>query len=324
VYIALTAGGGGHTGYAVAIAQRLVNRARLLFILSSGDSWSLKRVNKYGGVVEVPRLRSPDNPVPVMFTLHRFLEAYFKSLRSLPRELNVLVSTGSNLAVAPALAAKTLNKPIVNLECADRIVTPTRTAKLLYYLADVTTVQWEEQLKIYPKALVTGPVYEKPEYEPYSGGYILVTMGTYGFKEFFDNLVKLNYERVVVQTGRVDPGQYRRVKPNWVFFDFDPDIGKWIAGADVVITHPGITALNAALAYRKSVVIVRNPRWVLAARREDAALLAEKLNAVFLEDITTESIERAVREAERRKPPQYPDGAEKLTKILEEITKKSK
>jgi UDP-N-acetylglucosamine--N-acetylmuramyl-(pentapeptide) pyrophosphoryl-undecaprenol N-acetylglucosamine transferase len=324
VFVGLTAGGGGHTGYAIAIAQRLMGKARVFFVVSSGDLWSLKRVLRYGSVLEVPRLRDPDKPLPIIFTLHRFIKAYFKTLRSLPRDLDVLISTGSNLAIAPALAAKTLRKPIINLECGDRLATPTKTAKLLYRVSNITIVQWEEQLKMYPKALVVGPIYEKPEYKPYSGGYILVTMGTYGFKEFFDNLVKLNYERVVVQTGRVDPEQYRRVKPNWVFFDFDPDIGKWIAGADVVITHTGITALNAALAYRKSVVIVRNPRWVLAARREDAALLAEKLNAVFLEDITTESIERAVREAERRKPPQYPDGAEKLTKILEEITKKSK
>lgn len=319
VYVGLTAGGGGHTGYAIAIAQRLVGKANVFFIISSGDLWSLKRVLRYGRVLEVPKLRDPDKPVPIIFTLHKFIKAYFKSLRSLPRDLDVLVSTGSNLAVAPALAVKTLRKPIVNLECGDRLVTPTKTAKLLYRVSNITIVQWEEQLKMYPKAIVTGPIYEKPEYKPYNGGYIFVTMGTYGFKEFFDLFIKLNFEKAIVQTGKVDPELYRRIKPNWVFFNFDPDIGKWIAGADIVITHPGITALNAALAYRKPVIIVHNPKWALAGTREDAILLAKKLNGVFLEEISIKSIEKAIRESENREPPVYPDGAEALVKVIEDI-----
>jgi UDP-N-acetylglucosamine:LPS N-acetylglucosamine transferase len=318
VFVGLTAGGGGHTGYAIAIAQRLVSKAKVFFVVSSGDLWSLKRVLRYGSVLEVPRLRDPDKPLPIIFTLHRFIKAYFKTLRSLPRDLDVLISTGSNLAIAPALAAKTLRKPIINIECGDRLATPTKTAKLLYRVSNITIVQWEEQLKMYPKALVVGPIYEKPEYKPYSGGYILVTMGTYGFKEFFDIFIKLDFERVVIQTGKVNPEPYERIKPNWVFFNFDPDIGKWIAGADIVITHPGITALNAALAYHKPVVIVHNPKWILAGTREDAKLLAEKLNGVFLEEINLENIKKAIKEAENRKPPIYPDGAEILVKILEE------
>jgi UDP-N-acetylglucosamine--N-acetylmuramyl-(pentapeptide) pyrophosphoryl-undecaprenol N-acetylglucosamine transferase len=314
--IGLTAGGGGHTGYAVAIAQRLAGRARLFFFVSAGDKWSIGRVKGLGGLLEVPRLRSPDKLVPAIMTLHRLAAAYLRSLRGMPRGLSLLVSTGSSQAVAPSLAAKTLGKRLLNLECSDRIATPTRTARLLYRFADETLLAWEEQLRFYPRGVVVGPVYEKAEHKPYKGGYVLFTMGTYGYKELFDQVVRLSLEKAVVQTGKIDPEPYRKARPGWVFFDFDPDIGKWIAGADVVVTHPGVTALSAALAYGKPVVIVHNPRWALAGTREDARMLAEKLNGVFLEEMDPPSIMSAIREAESRPPPRYPDGAENIAKLI--------
>ena len=44
---------GGHTGYAVALAQRLHRKAELLFIVPCGDSWTRSRVERFGRVVEV-------------------------------------------------------------------------------------------------------------------------------------------------------------------------------------------------------------------------------------------------------------------------------
>ncbi|MEM1620164.1 MAG: hypothetical protein QXU97_04235 [Fervidicoccaceae archaeon] len=321
--VALTAGGGGHTGYAIAIAQRLLGRAELIFVATDGDSWTERRASRLGRLFSVPRLRSPDDPRPLLLSAGAFARSLARSLRALPRDLGALISTGSNQAVAPALAARLRRAPVLNLECCDRIATTSAAARYLYRLgiASRTLLQWEEQLELYPRGEVVGPVYELPEREPFDGGYVLVTAGTYGYEELFDELLESGLESVVLQTGRVSPAKYAR--PGWVVFDFDPDFGRWLAGARVVVAHPGVTALNAALAYGKPVVVAHNPRWRLSVTREDARLLAEKLNGIFLEKVDARELRRAIEEAEGRRPPSYPEGAARAAEIaLEEAARR--
>ena len=52
VRVVITASGGGHTGYDVALAQRLHGRADLLFIIPRSDKWTRSKVEQYGEVVE--------------------------------------------------------------------------------------------------------------------------------------------------------------------------------------------------------------------------------------------------------------------------------
>ena len=94
-------------------------------------------------------------------------------------------------------------------------------------------------------------------------------------------------------------------------FRFDPDFGKWLADASVVISHLGKTVIDAALTYKKPVVIVPNPEWSLTAGWKDARILAEKVNAVLITKITHTNIYSAIKKAESLKPLSYPDGAEK-------------
>ena len=70
------------------------------------------------------------------------------------------------------------------------------------------------------------------------------------------------------------------------------------------------------MTYHKPVVIVPNPEWRLTAGWEDARILAGKLNAVLVEEITPRSILQAIEEARGRKPPVYPDGAAGLAEEL--------
>ena len=161
--------------------------------------------------------------------------------------------------------------------------------------------------------------YEEPEHEPTDRGYILVSGGTCGHKMLFDAVSELDLENVVLQTGRVDPEPYRRKHPEWKVFRFDPDFGRWLAGASVVVVHQGKTAVDAALTYRKPVVIAPNPELALTSTVEDARMLARKLNAVVVESITPRSILEAVEEAKGREPSLHPNGAEKLSKEILEL-----
>jgi len=312
--ILITASGGGHTGHAVALAQRLVGKANLTFIVSQGDEWSRKKVERYGKIIYIPKLRQPNQSIARIF--YRFPRALVRSFSSINGHFDFFVSGGSNHSIPPAIAAKFKGIPIVNIESSVRFVRPGRTPKLLSYISRITVLQWPEQKKILPRGTYFGPLFEKPEYKVKDEGYILVTGGTYGHKKLFDLIDKLDLENVVLQTGRVNPESYRKRHPDWKIFSFDPEFPRWIAGARLVISHLGKTVIDAALSYRKPVIIVPNPEWSLTAGSEDARYLAEKLNAMLVEDLDIGKLKTAIDEAPSRIPPKYDDGAEKLAQAL--------
>ncbi len=317
VRVIITASGGGHTGYAVALAQRLHGRADILFIIPRNDKWSRSKVERYGEVVEVSKPRGPRDSLGKL--LIRMPRALLESIGHVRGDYDVFVSSGSNHSVPPAIIARLKGLRVYNVESSVRFTRPSLSARWLRPFSHVTVLQWEEQLKLHPNGAVYGPLYEYPEYEPVDKGYILVTGGTYGHKLLFDAISELELENIVLQTGRVDPEPYRKRHPEWVVFQFDPDFGKWLAGASVVVSHLGKTVIDAALTYRKPVVVVPNPEWRLTAGWEDARILARKLNAVFVEDIAPKSLLDAIEEAKKRRPPSYPDGAEKLAREILEL-----
>ncbi len=312
--ITITASGGGHTGYAVALAQHMQGKAEMLFIVPRGDRWTRSKVEPYGKVVEVTKARHPNQPL--LSAIPGLIRAMIESLGAVPRTSRVLVSSGSNHSVPPAYAAKIKGIPVVNIESSVRFTSLSSSFRAIARIAKLNILQWEEQRELFPDGIVVGPLYEKPMYEPRDEGYILVTGGTYGHRQLFEAIDKLDLDNVVLQTGRVDPELYRKKHPSWKIFDFDPDFQRWIAGASVVVTHLGKTVIDSALTYGKPTVIVPNPEWRLTAGWKDAEFLAKKLNAVLVKEISPHSIADAVEEARKRKPPRYENGAEKLAKIL--------
>lgn len=310
VSVGLTASGGGHTGYARAIGLELAGLgASLVFYIRRGDSWSRSRVEGLGRVVETPMPRMYWEPL--WRTLHRWPPAFLEALRKVPGSLSAMVNCGNNHAIPLSFAAWLKGVPVVNVESSVRFSSPGRTQAIVGRFAAVTLVQWEEQLKIHPEAVVVGPLYEPPKYEPRDEGYVLVTAGTMGYRRLFNALLKARLGlRVVLQTGMVDPEPYRAARPDWVVFRFDADFERWLAGASVVVTHfPGKTGMEAALAYRKPVVLVAHPELKLSADVKDGYIYAEKIGAVYLEEPTPRMLEEAVKEAMGREPPRIPSGA---------------
>ena len=119
-----------------------------------------------------------------------------------------------------------------------------------------------------------------------------------------------------MQTGRINPEPYKRKHPDWIVFDYDPDFGRWLAGAKVVITHFGKTAIDAVLSYRKPTIIVLNPEWKYTVGEKDAEILARKLNALLIRSITFNNLEKAIHSAIKITLPNYENGAENLTKFI--------
>jgi UDP-N-acetylglucosamine:LPS N-acetylglucosamine transferase len=69
---------------------------------------------------------------------------------------DVVVSDGAGVAVPFFVVAKLLRISTVYLEVVDRIETRTLTGRLVYPIADLFCVQWEEQLRLYPRAVEVG------------------------------------------------------------------------------------------------------------------------------------------------------------------------
>ena len=313
--VLILAGGGGHTGIAYALAQALHKKVSLSFLAPEGDALSERRLSKFGEVQFLIKPRGPKTQMHIFPV--RLAKAFMDSVRVDFREFDVVVSTGSNFCVPPALLACMRGVPVVNIESLVRFTKPSKTARVLQPFSALTALHWEEQGRLL-RGVVVGPTLCKPEGKSWNGGYILVSGGTFGHRLLFDALSESNLSNVVLQTGRVDPTPYIKKHPEWKVIAFTERFHKLLAGAELVVAHFGGTVLDAAI-YEKPVVLVLNPEWTRTVGIEDAKYLAKKVNAVLVSEINSENLLEAINEARKRRVPTLPDGAENLASMIIEL-----
>jgi len=311
--VLILAGGGGHTGYGYALAQRLYGRANLHFLVPKGDTLSEERLSKFGTVEFLLKPRGAKTPTKEF--IPKLAKAFAEAFKKISNEFDAVVSTGSNFCIPPSFFAWMKGIPLINIESSVRFTKASKTALLLQPFSAITALQWEEQKKILKKGVVVGPLLPKPEIEPWNGGYILVTGGTLGHKQLFDAILESKLDNVVLQTGKVNPEPYRKRHPEWKVIEHSTKFYELVAGADVVVTHFGSTILEA-LIYGKPTIIVPNPEWTRTAGIEDAKRLAEKVNAVLVSEITLDSLLDALKEVKGRTRLKFHDGAQTLADII--------
>ena len=304
----ILAGGGGHTGYAYALAQALHGKVPMTFLVPEGDQLSERKLQKFGSVRFLIKARGPTTPTHEF--AYRLAKAFVDSAAQTSSIFDVVVSTGSNFCIPSAITAWIRGIPIINIESSVRFTKASKTVRLLQPLSKMTALQWEEQKKLLD-GVVVGPLLPKPEVDPWNGGYVLVTGGTYGHRILFDTLAKTDLHNVVLQTGRVDPKPYIEKHPEWKVITLTERFHELVAGAELVVTHFGSTVLEATV-YRKPIVLVPNPEWTRTAGMEDAEYLAKKVNAVLIHIINLEMLLNALDEAKKRTVPMLPRGAENL------------
>jgi len=71
----------------------------------------------------------------------------------------VIVSTGTHTAVPICYIGKLFGSKIIFIETFANRTTKTLSGKLVYPIADTFIVQWEDMLKLYPKAIYAGWIY---------------------------------------------------------------------------------------------------------------------------------------------------------------------
>ncbi len=310
--VLILAGGGGHTGFAYALAQRLENKASMAFLIPQDDTLSHTRLNRFGEVDYLTKPRGAKTPTGKF--AYNLAKAFRTSMKKVTSKFNSVVSTGSNFCIPPALTALSKGINIVNIEAAVRFTKASRTARILQPFSAITALQWQEQKKLL-NGTVVGPLLPKPEIQPRNEGYTLVTGGSLGHKLLFEAINESELKNVVLQTGEVDPEPYMKRHPEWKIIRSSPKFPELLAGAEVVVTHFGSTALEA-VAYKKPMVIVLNPEWKHTVGKRDAEIFSKKVGAAFISEINLDNLMDTIQKAKNIETPALRDGAKVLANMI--------
>jgi UDP-N-acetylglucosamine:LPS N-acetylglucosamine transferase len=311
--VLILAGGGGHTSIALALAQALKGKAETSFLIPEGDKLSRQLLSPLGAVDELIKGRYPQTS-NLLFPF-RLTASFYHSLPKINKKYDVVVSTGSNFCIPPAIIAWLKGIPVINIESRVAITKPSKTGAILTHFSKQTLLQWEEQTKKLNGTLV-GPIFPEKRFEAKDGGYILVTGGTEGHKRLFDAIIELNLERVILQTGKVDPAPYKTRKPNWTVIEYSTEFERLVAESTLVITHQGGGTIFETVLYEKPLIIVFNSDIPRTANTEDMKVLAEKVGAPFLEEADAEKIQTLIEKAQTSPRPSFEDGRSKAAEII--------
>ena len=72
---------------------------------------------------------------------------------------DLIISSGAAVSVPFFYLGKLFGAKLIYIEVFDRIDKPTMSGRMVYPIADKFIVQWEEQLKVYPKAINLGSIF---------------------------------------------------------------------------------------------------------------------------------------------------------------------
>lgn len=90
----------------------------------------------------------------------KFVWLLIVSLVILLRESpEIIVSTGALATFPICFWGKLFGKKVVYIESFARVDNPSMTGKLMYRIADLFIVQWEEMMAVYPGAVLGGAIF---------------------------------------------------------------------------------------------------------------------------------------------------------------------
>lgn len=94
-----------------------------------------------------------------LFLAH-FLKLFIQAVKIIKAEKpDCIISTGALMTYPVCVVAKWKKIKIIYIESFARVDEPSLTGKLMYPIADLFLVQWEEMKDIYPKAIYGGGIF---------------------------------------------------------------------------------------------------------------------------------------------------------------------
>ena len=97
---------------------------------------------------------------PTNRNIKNLIKNTFLAIKILHKEKpDLIISSGAAVAVPFFYLGKLHGAKLIYIEVFDRIDKPTMTGKMVYPIADKFIVQWDEQKKVYPKAINLGSIF---------------------------------------------------------------------------------------------------------------------------------------------------------------------
>lgn len=264
--ICLICSPGGHLIEGLKLMSAAEVQDEIVLITQYEDfALNIPRINKIYYVKNflVKRVNQP-KPIKFLFTIYSMIYLFFKELKILINEKpDVIVSTGSEIAIPAFLISKLLRIKTIFVESLTRITELSGTGKILLKIANIFLVQWEFLSNKYENVIFKGNILEMIETDEnskendYKDQFIFVTVGTASFPrlvKIMDNIAKVIPEKVVIQLGRTN-----YIPKNADYFDFTKNFDEFnmiSRKAKLVVSHAGVGNVINVLEQNNNLVIV--------------------------------------------------------------------
>lgn len=147
--VALVGSSGGHLTHLYMLRPFWENKERFWVTFDKEDANSLL-VNEKMYPCFYPTNRNLKNLVKNTVVAWRVLRK---------ERPDIIISSGAAVAVPFFYLGKLFGAKLIYIEVFDRIDKPTLTGKLVYPIVDKFIVQWEEQKRVYKKAINLGSIF---------------------------------------------------------------------------------------------------------------------------------------------------------------------
>lgn len=147
--VCLVGSSGGHLTHLYMLKPFWKNKNRFWVTFDKEDAKSLLENEKV---------------YPCYYPTNRSKKALIKNLKVAYKVLkkekpDLIISSGAAVAVPFFYIGKIMGAKLIYIEVFDRLDKPTMTGRMVYPITDKFIVQWEEQRKVYKKAINLGSIF---------------------------------------------------------------------------------------------------------------------------------------------------------------------
>lgn len=126
-------------------------------LVTEKDKTTEKLKNKYKKKISYLKYGTRSEKVKYLFKF--IYNCIFSFLLYIKYRPKYIITTGTHTAVPMCYIGKIFRSKIIYIETFANINEKTLSGKMIYPIADLFIVQWEEMLELYPKAVLGGSIY---------------------------------------------------------------------------------------------------------------------------------------------------------------------
>jgi beta-1,4-N-acetylglucosaminyltransferase len=147
-------GRGGHTAETVNLLHMLGTGYEFVYLVAFDDHTSLARVPVMGKAYRTVRPRQRQKTRrSVLRTLIGFIQQFFIYWQVRP---DAIIGTGPGIMVPISIWGRLFGSKIIFIETASRVYDISFSGQIMYRIAHLFFVQWENLVEKYPKAIYAG------------------------------------------------------------------------------------------------------------------------------------------------------------------------